>query len=282
MTQQSKKTTPRILGALCIALALFFLCVCIHNYAEAQRIKETVLDTLEAMGITDARPSTEQEAIRAEDSAIAYLCYTSDSAGLVFNFDGADGHLRSVDTFASLQPDDPNGVTTNAIPLTDAQREAESIAMAQMLLIPNQIGELRLEKIRSNHHWDRFDIYEYYEGQPTGTSVTVAWEGSTIMGAIPHFGKIFTKDADGNIIPAHDGEKIPEAQAIETALKALREQGKNLDEETATCELVIVAGDYCYEVFVQGVPATPDGLTSSYTALIDAYTGEVLELTQSA
>ena len=175
----------------------------------------------------------------------------------VFDFDGTDGRLRSVDTFASLQPDDPNGVTTNAIPLTDAQREAESIAMAQMLLIPNQIGELRLEKIRSNHHWDRFDIYEYYEGQLTGTSVTVAWEGSTIMGAIPHFGRIFTKDADGNIIPAHDGEKIPQEQAIDAGLKALRELGKNLDEETATCELVIVAGDYCYEVFVQGVPATP-------------------------
>lgn len=273
---------PRILGLICIALVLFFLCVHIYDYAEAQSINETVLDTLEAMGITDAHRSTELESETADGSEIVYLCYSSDSAGLVFNFDGTNGRLRSVDTYESLEPDDPNAVTTNAVPLTDDQRAAESIAMAQMLLIPNQIGELRMDEIMSTQLWDRFIVNEYYDGQPTGTSVTVAWEGSTIMGAIPHFGSIFNKDAAGNITPAHDGEKITEAQAIDAALKALREKGKNLDEETARCELVIVFGDDCYEVFVQAVPSNPDGLVTEYTVLINAYTGEVLEIAQSA
>ena len=273
---KSKRSVPRILGVVCIALVLFFLCVQLYDYAEAQSINKTVLATLEAMGITDAQRSSELESEAAESKGVIYYCYTSDSAGLVFNFDGANGRLRSVETYESLEPDVANTVTTNAVPLTDDQRAAESIAMAQMLLIPNQIGELRMEEIMSTQAWDRFIVKEYYDGQPTGTSVTVAWEGSTIMGAIPHFGRIFTKDSAGNITPAHDGEKITEAQAIDTALKALRENDKKPDEETAKCELVIVSGDYCYEVFVQGVSST------TYGALIDAYTGEILELTQSA
>ena len=273
---KSKRSVPRILGVVCIALVLFFLCVQLYDYAEAQSINKTVLATLEAMGITDAQRSSELESKAADGKGVIYYCYTSDSAGLVFNFDGANGRLRSVETYESLEPDVANTVTTNAVPLTDDQRAAESIAMAQMLLIPNQIGELRMEEIMSTQAWDRFIVKEYYDGQPTGTSVTVAWEGSTIMGAIPHFGRIFTKDSAGNITPAHDGEKITEAQAIDAALKALREKGKSLDEKTARCELVIVSGDYCYEVFVQGVSST------TYGALIDAYTGEILELTQSA
>lgn len=279
---KSKRSVPRILGVVCIALVLFFLCVQLYDYAEAQSINKTVLATLEAMGITDAQRSSELESEAAESKGVIYYCYTSDSAGLVFNFDGANGRLRSVETYESLEPDVANTVTTNAVPLTDDQRAAESIAMAQMLLIPNQIGELRMDEIMSTQAWDRFIVKEYYDGQPTGTSVTVAWEGSTIMGAIPHFGRIFTKDSAGNITPAHDGEKITEAQAIDTALKALRENDKKPDEETAKCELVIVSGDYCYEVFVQAIPATPDSLTVTYGALIDAYTGEILELTQSA
>jgi polar amino acid transport system substrate-binding protein len=47
-------------------------------------------------------------------------------------------------------------------------------------------------------------------------------------------------------------------------------------DQLADSELVIVSGNYCYEVFVQGVSST------TYGALIDAYTGEILELTQSA
>lgn len=273
---------PRILSAVCIALVLFFLCVHIYDYAEAQSINKTVQETLEAMGITDARPSTESEAEAAGSVDAVYLCYSSDSAGLVFKFDGANGRLRSVDTFESLEPDDPDAVTTNAVPLTDAQREAESIAMAQMLLTSHQIGELRMDDILSTQLWDRFIVNEYYDGQPTGTSVTVAWEGSTIMGANLHFGSIFSKDAAGNITPAHEGEKITEAQAIDAALKALREEEKHPDEETAFCELVIVSGDYCYQVSVQAIPASPDSLTTTYCALVDAYSGEILELSQSA
>lgn len=273
---KTKRSAPRILGVICIALILFFLCVQLYDYAEAQSINKTVLATLEAMGITDAQRSSELESEAADGKGVICYCYTSDSAGLVFNFDGANGRLRSVETYESLEPDVANTVTTNAVPLTDDQRAAESIAMAQMLLIPNQIGELRMDEIMATQAWDRFIVNEYYDGQPTGTSVTVAWEGSTIMGAIPHFGTIFTKDEAGNITPAHDGEKITEAQAIDAALKALREKGKSLDEKTARCELVIVSGDYCYEVFVQGVSST------TYGALIDVYTGEILELTQSA
>lgn len=273
---------PRILYVVCVALVLFFLCVHLYDYAEAQSINKTVLATLEAMGITDAQRSPEMESEAADGKGVNYYCYMSDSAGLVFNFDGTNGRLRSVETYESLEPDDPNAVTTNAVPLTDDQRAAKSIAMAKTLLIPNQIGELRMDEIMSTHRWDRFIVNEYYNGQPTGTSVTVAWEGSTIMGAVPHFGSIFSKDSAGNIISNRDGEKITEAQAIEVALKALQEKGNNLDEKTARCELVIVSGDYCYEVFVQGVPSNSDSIITEYAVLINAYTGEMLEISQSA
>ncbi len=280
--QKTKRAAPRILGVICIALLLLFLCGQFYDQAAAQSINKTVSDTLEAMGITDARRSPELESEAANGKGVIYFCYTSDSTGLVFYFDGANGLLRSVDTYQSLEPDDPNAITTNVIPLTDVQREAESIAMARMLLASHQIGELRMDEIMSTQLWDRFIVNEYYGDQPTGTSVTVAWEGSTIMGAVPHFGNIFKKDASGNIVPAKDGEKIAEDQAVDAALEALRETENNLDERTARCDLVIVFGDYCYEVFVQTVSSDPDGLTTEYAVLINAYTGKILEISQSA
>lgn len=270
-----------IWGVVCIAFVLFFFCGQVHDFAAAHSVNETVMNTLEGMGITDAQRSPELESETADGDGIIYFCYTSDSTELVFYFDGANGLLRSVDTYQNLEPDDSDEITTNAIPLTDAQREAESLAMAQMLLTSHQIGELRIDEIMSTQLWDRFIVKEYYEGQPTGTSVTVAWEGSSIMGAVPHLGTIFKKDAVGNIVPVNDGEKITEEQAIDAALEVLRETESNLDEGTTECELVIVSGGYCYKVFVQTALSASNGVTTEYAVLVNAYTGEILDIAQS-
>lgn len=250
---------------------------------EAYSTQRTVVETLERMAISDFERATEMEAFFRESENVGYICYESDRAEMVLSFDESSGMLRRADSYLLVCPDKANMEKKNGTAYTEAQREEESLRFAQTLISGYQIGELEVTDIKATQIWNRYYIAEYYEGEPTGTTVTVAWEDDQIMSGVPHFGKIFTKDASGKITRNNSDEQITKDEAVATAIKAVEEyaEGYSLTCDPANCELVIVHGDYCFEVTVNAMATEKSEWDLSFVVILDAYTGEVLEIQQS-
>ena len=250
---------------------------------EAYSTQRTVVDTLERMAISDFERATEKEAFFRESENVGYICYESDRTEMVLSFDESSGMLRRADSYLLLYPDKANMEKKNSAAYTEAQREEESLRFAQTLISGYQIGELEVTDIKATQIWNRYYIAEYYEGEPTGTTVTVAWEDNQIMSGVPHFGNIFTKDASGKITRNNSDEQITKDEAVVAAIKAVEEyaEGYSLICDPANCELIILHGDYCYEIAVNAMATEESDWDLSFVVILDAYTGEVLEIQQS-
>lgn len=237
--------------------------------------EDQIRSQLEDMGYADAvRVESRDETLVDEH----FLCYSSDEHQLRFFFEEVSGVLRWVDTFQADAGEIENGVSTLSGVITEEERLSQSRSWAELFLDENRIGELVMEETEGNEVVFR----EYYEDQPTGTSVTVIWKNGAMTSTITYVGEIFERNAQGQVVPKNEGEMMSQEEAIELGLKYLAPytSGYTLDQDTIRCELKIFRGEWTYQVRVES-ELDENGFNSAFTAVLDPWSGELVETRKS-
>ncbi len=257
------------LTAVLLAAVLFGLHI-FPMESDAFSVQDRIRGQLDSIGIVDAvREETLDETLADEN----FMCYSSAERDMLLFFSGETGILRWVDTMAAQT--DAELLSTR---MSEAELLAQSREWAELLLGQNQIGELELTEATE----DEVIFTEYYEGQPTGTSVTVYWEGRAMTSTITYIGEIFVKNELGQVVPKNEGEMLPQEQAIALGLEyiAPNAAGYELDQDTVLCERKIFRGTWVYQIRVESA-ADEGGFSTRFTAVIDPWTGELIETRRS-
>lgn len=74
--------------------------------------------------------------------------------------------------------------------------------------------------------------------------------------------------------------KLAEEEAIAFAINAVEEltNSQSLNLNSTSCNLATIFGDYCYEVHIVLNTTEEYSFNLSYIIVVDAYTGEILEI----
>ena len=187
--------------------------------------------------------------------------------GLKLFFQEDTGLLRWADTCGDAQNRNEINTVSGSVEMTQEARLQESRNWAELLLGENRIGDL-VQKEEAIERWISF--VEYYEGQPTGTSVTVIWDGNVVDSVVTYIGEIFEKDRLGRVVPKNREEKIAQERAIEIGIAYIEDAAANdiLDLDTVGCELQIFGGRWTYQISAETEPDA-GGFTTTFVAVLD-------------
>ena len=253
-----------------VLLGVFFL----PARTEAFSIEDQIRSQLAHMNITDAiRDESRDETLVDEH----FLCYASEEQQLRLYFEEETGILRWADSYLADQPRREIGVSPLDAEITEEERLEQSRYWAELFLGENALGELELKEGAER----RVAFLEYYDGQPTGTSVTVIWENGVMTSTITYIGEIFERNAQGQVVPKNEGEMISQERAIELGLEHIAPyaSGYELDMDTLEFSRTVFQGQWTYQIRVESVAVS--GFYTSFTAVLDPWTGEAVEVRRS-
>ena len=241
---------------------------------EAFSIEDQIRSQLDHMKITDAILDESRDETLVDEH---FLCYASDEHQLRLYFEEETGILRWADSFLADQPKREISVSQLAAEITEEERLEESRYWAELFLGENALGELELKEATER----RVAFLEYYDGQPTGTSVTVIWESGVMTSTITYIGEIFERNAQGQVVPRNEEEMISRERAIELGLQYIGPyaSGYELDMDTLEFSRTVFQGQWTYRIRVESVAVS--GFYTSFTAVLDPWTGEVVEVRRS-
>lgn len=262
-------------GAM-VLVAILFGAFMLPMESTAYSVEDRIYEQLGSIGITDAvREQNADETLGEE----LFLCYSSKSLGLKLFFQEDTGLLRWADTCGDAQNRNEINTVSGSVEMTQEARLQESRNWAELLLGENRIGDL-VQKEEAIERWISF--VEYYEGQPTGTSVTVIWDGNVVDSVVTYIGEIFEKDRLGRVVPKNREEKIAQERAIEIGIAYIEDAAANdiLDLDTVGCELQIFGGRWTYQISAETEPDA-GGFTTTFVAVLDPWTGELVEMRRS-
>ena len=290
--KKASTNTMIVLSVLIFVLAAIFLSSPKGTPASQMNPEELITYTLESLDVAGAVPDTEEMARQEKASGeteLSYLVY-QDSADQTRYFFQENSGMLSMIWYES--PGKDNAVWDSEADPSEEEREALALAYAEKLLQPYQIGALQLDHFQSCWHLSneertlhrtayRYIYKEYLDGLPTGTSVEVEiWAQGNVDSATLWVGEIFHPNLFGVYSPKNGTDFIPEEQAEELGFQEVSNEYSDAPNEVTT-ELVAYLDSFAYEVTVEDTdPNNP--ICHSSTVLIDAYTGELLEVMHCA
>ena len=292
--KKATRNTIIALTALILILAAAFLLYPRSAPASRMTPQELIDYTLESMDAADAVLDTEEMARQEQakeglDVQYLDLIYRDPSDQTQYFFREDTGRLSMVrhedDT------GDPSLWDSGNDP-SEEERETLARAYAQKLVLPYRIGELRLEwfqdcmhrsnEDRSKHRTAyRYHYQEYLNDLPTGTAVYVEiWAQGDIDSGSLYVGEIFQPNLFGSYSPKNGTDFIPMETAEELGFQEVSADYSDAPYEIST-KLVAYRDSFAYEVNVEDTdPNNPICHTS--TILIDAYSGEILDVMRCA
>lgn len=278
-----------VLCAVTVLLAGIFLLFPKGTPASRMNPQELITYTLESLDAADAVPDTEemarQEKVR-EGMELQYLVYRDPSDQTQYFFQEDNGRLRMV-----WHQDETEVWDSDADP-SEEERERLARAYGEKLLKPYAIGQLELDRFQSCMHRSneertrsrtayRYIYKEYLRGLPTGSGVMVEiWAQGNIDSGMLEVGNVFRPGLFGSYVPRNGTDFIPQEQAEELGFREV--SGEYSDAPyVVTTELVAYRDSFAYEVNVEDTdPNNP--ICHSSLVLIDAYTGEILDVLHCA
>lgn len=186
--------------AICLcALVALGLGIALRDVPEVSAATYLANQTLQKLGVTDA--VLVEKADDPRPSTGDYLLYTSDEKQYGYFFDMESGRLIRVEHYSLLELESTESAGLEVQALEGEDRYEMLLEFAGACLSPDLIGELKLEN--TNGEDGKIDIYsitEYYNGFPTGSSVSVNYMDGVIHSSLITTGSIFSRDAQGNIV----------------------------------------------------------------------------------
>ena len=257
------------LGAVAVLAALVLGISMMGVQTAALSPQDMIHRQLDSMGYSHAvRDEAWDEQLTDEE---LFLCYSSDEDQLRFFFSEDTGLLRWVDTYSAKEPG-----AKQENPEIDAKEMMEqSRYWAELFLGENRIGELVMEDMEDGEA--RF--LEYYQGQLTGTSVFVIWRNGEMTTTITYIGKVFETNPQGQVEPRREGEKLSQEEAIDLGIRYIGPyaSGWTLDMDTVEFSEKIFQGEQTYQIRVR-TGEDENGFSRRFTAVIDPWTGEEIEI----
>lgn len=260
-------------AAILFLILALLLTACAGELTPQERISRT----LEALGASDAQTDTvytNSDFLDPDD-----ICYSSDSAQLVYSFAADTGYLHEVIHYSLTDPDYEEPETEVAPVLTDAQRQELVLTFAADCLCPNQIGDLQIASEHFSNIDYTYQITETYDGMETGTQMMIICspEGQ-IQVCVLHVGTIFEKNMFGSYSLVEGDDFITGETAIQTALEFVEEQaaekGDTVLPDTAVSEIKARKDEQYYLVSID--TQEPGGYIVTYDVHADVHTGEIL------
>lgn len=292
-----KKATRNIIIALTALILILTAVFLLHpRSAPASHMtpQELIDYTLESLDAADAVLDTEEMARQKQakeglDVQYLDLIYRDPSDQTQYFFREDTGRLSMV--WHEDYTGDPALWDSEADP-NEEEREALARAYAEKLVQPYRIGELRLEWFQDCMHRSnedrtkhrtayRYHYQEFMGDLPTGTDVYVEiWaQGDNHSGTL-HVGNIFQPNLFGSYSPKNGTNFIPMETAEELGFQEVSAEYSDAPYEIST-EFVAYRDSFAYEVNVEDTdPNNP--ICHSSTVLIDAYSGEILEVMHCA